>query len=601
MLSEAARRRIEQWLAIDIDPALKREVRELLRRGDKAELEDRFGQDLLFGTGGLRGIMEAGTNRMNTYTVARATQGLAGYILKHKQRGASVAIAYDSRHRSRAFAKTAASVLAGNRIRVFLFRQLRPTPLLSFAIRHLGTTSGIVITSSHNPKEYNGYKAYWETGAQVIPPHDEGIIAEVTKIESMKQIRRMDFWTAVEKGIIQNIGAEVDRAYLRAIRPWSLHPEAVERFAGDTGIVYTPLHGTGATMIPKALRQWGWRDVAVVPSQARPDGDFPTCRFPNPEDPDALAEAIALAKRRDADLVLATDPDGDRLGIAVRTGHGHYRRITANQLGALLTDYLCSELRAVGRMPERPLVVASIVTSDLPERIGKHYGVSVEETLTGFKWICSKVGENEELRQRGKPWSEFIFGFEESYGFVVGTTARDKDAIVTSCVVAEMAAYARGQGKSLVDRLDELMMRHGAFEEEQVSIFHEGVAGAEIIRRIMKSLRGNPPRELGGIPVVAIGDVLTGRWKVLDRGIERPAPMRLPKSNVLMFHLADGSKVHARPSGTEPKIKFYFNLCETQGAPFATRAMLKKARAKLRLKMKRVQSDFLAAVKKAQR
>lgn len=597
MLSNEALQRIEQWLASSPDEAGCREVRRLLDRNDEAELEDRFGSEMEFGTGGLRGIMAAGTNRMNTYTVARATQGLANYIHSQKCRRPSVVIAYDSRHHSRDFARTTAEVLAANGIRVYLFRQLRPTPLLSFAVRLLGATAGIVITSSHNPKQYNGYKVYWDDGAQVVPPHDNGIIAEVKKIGLMKQIRRLEFNDALEKSRVAIVGGEVDRVYLQAIRPLSLHPEIISRVANDFKIVCTPLHGAGGTMIPKALRSWGFRHVATVPSQEHPNGGFPTVRLPNPEDPAAMAEAVALAKKLDAELVLATDPDADRLGVGVRVARGRYRMLTGNQVGALLADYLCREMSTLGRLPKNALMVTTIVTTDLIERIGEHYGVAVEETLTGFKWICERIRLNQERAARGEPARSFILGTEESYGYLVGTAARDKDAIIASCVCAEMAAEAYARGKNLVTVLEEIEMRHGAFLESQQSIFHEGVEGAAIIKHIMDSLRNDPPRQMGGVAVEALGDVERRQWYVLSEEMERPSRpaqrIDLPPSDVLIFQLADGGKVIARPSGTEPKIKFYFNLCERRGIPFPSRSQLKQVHRELAEKMRRIKADFL--------
>ncbi|KPL11230.1 hypothetical protein AMJ85_04185, partial [candidate division BRC1 bacterium SM23_51] len=563
----------------------------------------RFSREMEFCTGGLRGVMAAGTNRMNTYTVARATQGLARYIRRtadQKCRRPAVVIAYDSRHHSRDFARTTAEVLAANGIRVYLFRQLRPTPLLSFAVRHFGATAGVVITSSHNPKQYNGYKVYWDDGAQIVPPHDDGIIAEVKKIRSMRQIRRMEFDRALAEGLVEMVGAEVDRVYLRAIRPLSLHPETIRRLADDFEIVYTPLHGAGGTMVAKALRSWGFRRVTVVPSQARPDGNFPTVRLPNPEDPAALAEAVALAKRLDAPLVMASDADCDRLGIAVRVGRGRYRMLTGNQLAVLFAYYLCHEMTSLGKMPENPLMVTTIVTTDLIERIGEHYGVAVEETLTGFKWICEKIRLNEERRARGKPWRSFIYGSEESYGYLIGSAARDKDAVVAACVCAEMAARAHARGKTLVTMLDEVEMCHGAFLERQESIYHEGVEGAAIIKRMMNSLRQEPPRRIGGNVVKVVGDVRRGCWEALKDGKgrrRRLGSIDLPRSDVLIFRLADGGKVVARPSGTEPKIKFYFNLCERRGAPFASRTQLKQSRRTLAERMKRIQASFVRAAK----
>ena len=603
MLSSATLKRIRQWMSSGLDAASCREVQQLLDRGDEAELEDRFGSDMEFGTGGLRGVMAAGTNRMNTYTVARATQGLANYIRRRKCPRPSAVIAYDSRHHSRDFARTTAEVLAANGIHVYLFRQLRPTPLLSFAVRHFGATAGAVITSSHNPKEYNGYKAYWDDGAQVVPPHDRGIIAEVKKIASMRQIRRMDFNQALAVGRVTMVGAEVDRAYLRTVRPLSLHPEIIRAAPRDLTMVYTPLHGSGGTMIPKALRSWGFRKVAVVPSQARPDGDFPTVPHPNPEYPEAMAQAVALARKMDAQLIMASDPDADRLGVGVRVAKGRYRMLTGNQTGALLADYLSREMAAVGCLPENPLIVTTTVTTDLIERIGEAHGVAVEETLTGFKYICERIRVNEERAARGKSYRNFIFGTEESYGYVVGTTARDKDAIVTACVCAEMAAVAHARGKNLVAVLDEIEMRHGAFLEGQESIFHPGVEGAAVIERIMDSLRNDPPREIGGVAVEAIGDVERGLWRPMrgekqeaggeKQKAEQSRGIDLPKSDVLIFQLADGGKVIARPSGTEPKIKFYFNLCDRKGIPFSSRSQLKEARAALAAKMQRIKGDFV--------
>ena len=612
MLSNETLQRIQQWLSSALDEASCREVQRLLDRGEEAELEDRFGREMEFGTGGLRGVMAAGTNRMNTYTVACAIQGLANYIRAQKLRRPSVVIAYDSRRHSRDFAKTAAEVLAANGIPVYFLRQLRPTPLLSFAVRRLGATAGIGITSSHNPKEYNGLKVCWDDGAQVVPPYDEGIIAEVKKIRSMSQVRRTDFNKALAGGRIKIVGAEMDRTYLQAIQPLVLHRETIRRVANDFKIVYTPLHGTGGTIIPKALRQWGFCNVAVVPSQARPNSEFPTVKFPNPEYPEAMAEAVALAKRLDVQLIMATDPDADRLGIGVRVGRGRYQMLTGNQLGALLADYLCREMAALGRLPANPLIVTTIVTTDLIERVGERYGVAVEETLTGFKWICERIRLNEERRARGEPWRDFMFGAEESYGFLVGAAARDKDAIISSCVCAEMTAVAHAQGKHLVAVLDEIETRHGAFLEGQKSIFHEGANGPTIIKRIMDSLRNDPPLQIGGIAVEAIGDVERGQWRSLQReSVRRPAfgrtkaPLKrelqtfqidLPQSDVLIFQLADGGKVIARPSGTEPKIKFYFNLCERGGIPFSSRSQLKQARRKLAEKMERIQTDFVGAV-----
>jgi phosphoglucomutase len=596
VLSETTRQRVESWLSGTVDPAEQEEVRRLLADGNEKELEDRFGVDMEFGTGGLRGVMEAGTNRMNRYTVARATQGLATYINRQKPQGGGAVIAYDSRHNSPEFARTAAGVLAANAIRVHLFRRLRPTPLLSFAVRYFKATAGIVITSSHNPKQYNGYKVYWEDGAQIVPPHDEGIIAEVKKIQSFDQIRTMDFDAAVADGLVALVDEEVDRAYLEAIAPLAIHREAIERIGGDFKVVYTPLHGAGGTMVPKALRSWGVRHVIEVPSQARPDGDFPTVPLANPEDPAALEEAIDLAARERADLATASDPDCDRLGVAAHGEADRFQIFTGNQMGALIGEYLCRELRAAGRMPDNPLMVTSIVTSDLLEHIGREHGVRVEEVLTGFKWICEKIHINEERRERGEPYYNFIYGTEESCGYLIGTQARDKDAIITACTVSEMAAWAKLRGQTLIDLFDELERKYGAFMEQPESIFHEGLEGAERIRRILEALRNDPPKAIGGIAVEKVGDVLLGAWKAMTgpSAGRVGGPIDLPKSDVLIFQLDDGGKVLARPSGTEPKIKFYFNMVERGGIPYSSGGALLEARRKATEKLHRVREDFLA-------
>ncbi|AEJ61503.1 phosphoglucomutase/phosphomannomutase alpha/beta/alpha domain I [Spirochaeta thermophila DSM 6578] len=540
-------RKARMYIQLETGEEFRREVEELLEREDWEALNDRFFADLEFGTGGMRGIIGGGFFRMNPLMVRRATQGLANYILSQGVKDPSAAIAYDSRRYSRVFAREAALVLCGNGIKTYLFEDLRPTPELSFTVRHLGTTAGIVITASHNPPQYNGYKVYWSDGGQVVPPHDKGIIEEVRKVIS--EIRSMPEEEALARGLLTYIGEDVDRAYFDAVRRQVIRPDLFEEHGGEVSVVYTPLHGTGRMPVETVLRGFGI-DVFTVPEQADPDGDFPTVEYPNPEEASALELALSYARKRKADVVMATDPDSDRLGIAVPDGHD-YVLITGNQLGALLADYIFSSKKEMGSLPERPAFVKSIVTTNLQRKIVESYGVECHEVLTGFKYFAAKIREFEE---KGGP--QYVFGTEESYGFLVGTDVRDKDAVSASILTVEMTLYHRVQGKTLLQRLEELYRQHGYFEEILTTKTFPGEKGIQVMRGIMERLRTDPPLAFGDLKVVEIRDYLDGTTLYLPLG-ERKKNIDLPSSNVLQFVLEDGSVVSARPSGTEPKIKFY--------------------------------------------
>jgi phosphoglucomutase len=563
---------------------------EALEKDDTTSVVDAFYQELDFGTGGLRGIMGPGTNRMNRVIVARATQGLANYIRKQCPQGGSVCIAYDSRHRSTEFAREAARVVAGAGLKAHLFEDVRPTPELSFAVRHFKATAGIVITASHNPKEYNGYKVYWSDGAQVIDPHDRGIIAEVREVKSMAQVQLCDYEQAVHRDQIHIIGGTVDRLYLEALEAVHMRKELTLERGDNLRIVYTPLHGTGIKLVPDALHRWGFFDLHIVAEQAEPDGDFPTTKSPNPEERVAMELALQLAAKVEADLVLATDPDADRLGIAVRH-NGEYQLLTGNQLGSLLTWYVCSTLREQNALPPNGVIVKTIVTSKLPDAIAADFGVAVDNCLTGFKHICSLIRRYEEEGTPGNPSKKFLLGFEESYGYLAGTHARDKDSIVASCLTSEMALWAKEQGMTLVDLLYRLFARYGVYLESQVSKYMPGVAGMQQIAQLMQSLRTAPPTSIGGTNVVAITDIDSDSRLDLTTGRRSRGP-GLPRSNVLIFQLADGSEVIARPSGTEPKVKFYFMVVDRAGVPMADRAEVDKRMAAANDKLSLLVSDI---------
>lgn len=558
-MDPAVQTAIERWLN---DPAIcetdKAEIRELLDRRDTRELTDRFYRELEFGTGGIRGILGAGPNRMNLYTVGAAAQGLANYIVRQGESAmrAGVAIAYDCRRMSPEFARRVACVMAGNSITSHLFDALRPTPLLSFAVRRLKCTAGVMITASHNPPDYNGLKAYWSDGGQVVPPQDSAIIAEVRSVPSYQHVLALDEDEARAKGFIRRVGKELDGAFLELVDGSCLSPETCREFGKRLKIVFTPLHGTGGTLIPQALRRRGFEQVLEVPEQSKPDGAFPTVQSPNPEEAPALQMGIDLARRERADLVIASDPDADRVGIAVRDAEGAYRLMTGNQIAAVMTHYLCEQRKRLGRFPANGVVLTTIVSSDLMKEIARSYGADVVEVLTGFKWIADRVRRYEEAGAGGEPIKQYIFGAEESYGYMPCDFVRDKDAVTAAAIIAEAAAVAAKEGRTLLDVLNDLFRRFGYFQEGVKSVTLPGADGADKIKAIMASLRENPPRQLGGSDVIRVADYRTG--EVRDAGTGRIVDrLDLPASDVIMLTLTDGTKVIARPSGTEPKIKYY--------------------------------------------
>jgi phosphoglucomutase len=542
----------QSWLD---DPYFDEKTKEELRSisGDEKEIEERFYKNLEFGTAGLRGIIGAGTNRMNIYTVRKATQGLANYILKVGGAKKGVAIAYDSRHMNTEFADCAALCLAANGIKAYVFESLRPTPELSFAVRYLNCIAGINITASHNPAEYNGYKVYWEDGAQITPPHDTGIMDEVAKVEKWSEVKTMEKDEAVIEDLYQVIGANVDVPYLEALKSQVLHPEAIKAMAKDLKIVYTPLHGTGNIPARKIMRQLGFENVYVVDEQRLPDGDFPTVPYPNPEAENAFVLGLELAKKVDADLVLATDPDADRLGVRVKDAEGVYHDLTGNMSGSLLADYEIGQRKAVKGLPEDGALISTIVSSNMAGAIAKYYGVNFIEVLTGFKYIGQQILKMEET---GK--GTYLFGFEESYGCLIGTHARDKDAIVAVMALCEAAAFYKQQGKTLWDVMIEMYERLGYYKDAIKSIGLAGKEGLEKIQSIMETLRKNPPSEIGGCKVLAIRDYK--KDERVDLATGKKSATGLPQSNVLYYELEDDAWVCARPSGTEPKIKFYYGV-----------------------------------------
>ena len=519
-------------------------------RNDEKEIEDRFYKELEFGTGGLRGVIGAGTNRMNIYTVRKATQGLANYILKQGGKEKGVAIAYDSRRKSPEFADEAALCLAANGIKAYVFDALRPTPELSFALRKLGCISGIVITASHNPPEYNGYKAYWEDGAQVTAPKDKEIITEVKNVTDYHEVKTMDKEEAIKAGLYQVIGAEIDDAYMEELKKQIIHPEIIKEMADDIKIVYSPFHGTGNVPVRRILSELGFKHVYVVPEQELPDPDFTTLDYPNPEDPKAFTLALKLAKEKNADIVLATDPDADRLGIyALDTKSGEYVSFTGNMSGMLIAEYILRERTAVGAMPENPALVTTIVTTNMAKAISDDYHVKCIEVLTGFKYIGEQI---KWFEQSGS--NHYVFGLEESYGCLAGTHARDKDAVVAVMCLCEMAAWCKKHGKTVWDQMLDLYEKYGYFKETQYAITLKGIEGSRQIAAIMDKLRNDPPKEFGDWKVLEFRDYDRNRILNMESGEERETG--LPQSNVLYFDLTDDSWCCARPSGTEPKLKF---------------------------------------------
>ena len=545
-----------QWLENPyFDEATKEELKAI--KDDENEIKERFYMDLEFGTAGLRGIIGAGTNRMNIYVVRRATQGLANYIAKVDKKSQGVAIAYDSRHMSPEFAQEAALCLAANGIKAYIFETLRPTPELSFAVRHLGCVAGINVTASHNPPEYNGYKVYWEDGAQITPPHDTGIMGEVKAISDWNTVKTMDKEEAVKAGLFEVIGQAVDDAYMAELKKQIIHMDAIQAEGKNLKIVYTPLHGTGNIPARRILKELGFENVYVVPEQELPDGDFPTVSYPNPEAAEAFELGLKLAREVDADIVLATDPDADRLGVRVKDRNGEYHDLTGNMSGCLLANYELSQRKAVnGSLPEDGALVKTIVTTNLADAIAKGYGVNLIEVLTGFKYIGQQI-----LGFENSGKGTYLFGFEESYGCLIGTYARDKDAIVATMALCEAAAYYKTQGKTLWDAMIDMYEEFGYYKDAIQAVTMKGIEGLQKIQEIMTTLRQNPPAEFAGHKVTAVRDYKLDEITDLATGEKKPTG--LPNSNVLYYELTDDAWVCVRPSGTEPKVKFYYGVKET--------------------------------------
>jgi len=565
--------RSTNWLKGNFDAATKDAIKKMQAENPK-ELAESFYRNLEFGTGGLRGIMGVGTNRMNKYTVGMATQGFANYLNQTYPGGpVRVAIAHDCRNNSRFFAETTANVFAANGIKVFLFEALRPTPELSFAIRHLGCQGGVVCTASHNPKEYNGYKAYWNDGGQLVPPHDKNVIKEVEKIASVDDVK----WSGGEANITL-IGKEMDEEYIEMVKSLSVYPEVIEK-QHDLKIVYTPIHGTGITLVPQVLKRFGFTNVHIVEEQSNISGDFPTVVYPNPEESEAMSIGMKKAKELDADILLGTDPDSDRVGIGVKDHHGNWVLVTGNQTAVLAFNYMIEARKAKGIAKPNDMVVKTIVTTELIDEIAKGNNITCYNVLTGFKWIAELIREKE-----GK--ENYVVGGEESYGLMIGDKVRDKDAVSAVALLCEMAAYEKNKGRSLFAKLIDLFVQYNFYKEHLISITKKGMDGQQQIADMMAGFRNNPPKTLAGSDVVQLLDYELRKGKDLKTG--QQWDIKLPKSNVLQFILADGSKISARPSGTEPKIKFYFSI----NTKLKSAAEYDKTNAALDEKIKAIISDM---------
>ncbi|MBW7891103.1 MAG: phospho-sugar mutase [Chitinophagaceae bacterium] len=537
--------RVDAWLNGAFDDVTKNEIKKMLKENPD-EIVEAFYRNLEFGTGGLRGIMGVGTNRINKYTVGMATQGYANYLKKaFPEEGISIAIAHDSRNNSRQFAEITAHVMAANGIKVYLFESLRPTPELSFAIRHLGCKGGVVCTASHNPKEYNGYKAYWNDGGQLVPPHDKNVIAEVDKIASVDEVK----WSGGEE-LIEIIGKSVDEAYWQMAKGLSVYPDIIAK-QRDLKIVYTPIHGTGIMLVPELLKRYGFSNVTIVEEQSKPDGNFPTVVYPNPEESEAMSIGLKKAEELNADILAGTDPDADRVGIAVKDHKGKWVLLNGNQTATLAFNYLIEARKAKGIATDHDMVVKTIVTTDMINRIAADNKVTCYDVLTGFKWIAELIKEKE-------GYEDYIIGGEESYGLLVGSKLRDKDAVSAVAILCEMAAYEKNKGRSLYEKLIDLYVQYGFYKEKLISITRKGMRGQEEIAEMMESFRKNTPKQINGSKVVRLLDYELRKGRNPETGEQWD--ITLPKSNVLQFILADGSKISARPSGTEPKIKFYFSV-----------------------------------------
>lgn len=582
--------RAEYWATASVfDQDTRNEISQLLEQNSEVELTDRFYRDLEFGTGGMRGILGAGTARMNIYNIRKATTAFARHLKKvYPQENIKVGISYDSRRYSKEFAQATAAVMAAHGIGTIITKELRPVPMLSFLVREYGCKGGICITASHNPPNYNGYKVYWSQGSQIIPPHDQAVIAEYQAIETYDDLPLMSFEDGLSKGLIKEIGSELDEKYFARVDKLSIKPQGRENFK----IVFTPLHGTAGKPIATALARWGFKDVVVVPEQAQPDGNFPTVKFPNPEDPEALQMAVDLARKEGADLVLGTDPDCDRVGIVYKERDGEYVFLNGNQIGCLLIEYVLRALSEESRLPDNPLVVKTIVTTEMQRLIGESYGAHVEDTLTGFKWICDLIEKYESGEKQ--PYRKYVCGGEESYGFLMDSFVRDKDGIISCCVASEMTAYFKSLGKTLGDALNDLYRKHGLFQEKLHTLTLPGKQGADQIVKMMDQLRSCPPVSIANTPVIKLEDFQKsqsyichdGNWQVHDA-------IDLPRSNVLKFYLSDGSVISARPSGTEPKIKFYISVRQ-EVDPNISEMDLKAAASISHQYIERIQQAFLS-------
>lgn len=572
-MDAAIAQKVQSWLDGNYDENVKNEIRAMQEKGGD-DLADAFYRNLEFGTGGLRGIMGIGTNRMNKYTVGMATQGFANYMkASFPNQEIKVAIAHDSRNNSRFFAETTANVFAANGIKVFLFEDMRPTPELSFAIRHLGCQGGVVCTASHNPKEYNGYKAYWNDGGQLVPPHDKNVIAEVEKINNVDEVK----WSGGEANITL-IGKELDEAYIKMVKSLSVYPEIIEQ-QKDLKIVYTPIHGTGIKMVPQVLREFGFENVTIVEEQAIPDGNFPTVVYPNPEESEAMSIGLKKAQEIDADILLGTDPDSDRVGIGVKDNNGNWVLMNGNQTAVLAFNYMIESRREKGLAQPNDMVVKTIVTTNMIDVIAERNNVKCYNVLTGFKWIAELIKEKESQEN-------YIVGGEESYGLMIGSQIRDKDAISAVALLCEMAAYEKAKGRSLYQKLIDLYVQYGCYKEHLISITKKGMNGQQEIAQMMEGYRSNPPKSLGGGQVAQLLDYQKQTATDLKTG--QSTPINLPKSNVLQFVLEDGSKASARPSGTEPKIKFYFSV----NAPLASAEQYPQVEKQLDEKIQNIIKDL---------
>lgn len=544
-MDAAILQRVNAWLNGNYDQETKNTILEV-QQNNPEELADAFYRDLEFGTGGLRGLMGVGTNRVNKYTIGMATQGFANYLKKtYSNDEIKIAIAHDSRNNSRFFAETTANVFAANGIKVFLFEGLRPTPELSFAIRHLGCKAGVVCTASHNPKEYNGYKAYWNDGGQLVPPHDKNVITEVEAIQSVDEVK----WSGGEENITI-LGKALDEAYIEMVKGLSVYPDVIEA-QKDLKIVYTPIHGTGITLVPQVLEKFGFNNVHIVEEQSTPDGNFPTVKYPNPEESETMSIGLKKAQALDADILLGTDPDADRVGIGVKNHKGEWVLMNGNQTAVLAFAYMMEARKAKGIAQSNDMVISTIVTTEMINEVAKQNNVACYNVLTGFKWIAEKIKELE-----GK--ENYVIGGEESFGLMIGDQIRDKDAISAVALMCEMAAYEKNKGKTLFDKMIELYIQYGFYYENLISITKKGMNGQKEIAAMMEGFRTSPPADINGSAVVTLLDYQLQIGKNLQTG--ETWSINLPKSNVLQFLTADGSKISARPSGTEPKIKFYFSV-----------------------------------------